>query len=257
MNDLQRIYGDAEAFHAQWAPLLEAAGRRLVEGLPSDARRILDLGAGTGANVPGIARVAPSARIVAADFVEPMVRRVPPPANRVVMDASRLGFSHETFDGVLMAFMLFHVPDHAAALAEVRRCLRPGGTLAVGTWAAADPGDFAANQIWTRELDAHGAAVPPPSIMQHELMDTAAKLTGLLLAAGFEDVASETQDFEDPTTPEVFLERRTKLGCSYLRFDSLDAAAQRAMLERVREQFARLTPSDFVSRERAIYAWAR
>ena len=43
----------------------------------------------------------------------------------VAMDATKLGFRSEGLDVVIMAFVLFHVPDGLAALREVRRVLRP------------------------------------------------------------------------------------------------------------------------------------
>jgi SAM-dependent methyltransferase len=46
-------------------------------------------------------------------------------------DALRLPFADGTFDRVIAAEVLEHVPDDAAAMAELARVLRPGGTLAV------------------------------------------------------------------------------------------------------------------------------
>jgi ubiquinone/menaquinone biosynthesis C-methylase UbiE len=48
-----------------------------------------------------------------------------------VGDGLRLPFDDSTFDHVVLAEVLEHLPDHAAALGEARRVLRPAGTLAV------------------------------------------------------------------------------------------------------------------------------
>ena len=51
-------------------------------------------------------------------------------------DATRLPFPDGVFDRVIASEVLEHVPDDAAALAELARVLRPGGTLAatVPSW---------------------------------------------------------------------------------------------------------------------------
>jgi SAM-dependent methyltransferase len=216
---------------------------------------VLDLGAGIGLNVPTIARVMAGVSIVAADYVEAMIRSAPETATRIVMDAASLGFADDSFDAVVMAFMLFHVPDPIRALREARRCLRPGGTLAVGTWTD-DSEDFAANRIWVEELNAAGATPPDPSVMNHEMMDTPEKLTDLLRAAGFDEARTETYPFEDPMDLEEFVARRTKIGMSFMRLGTLDPSAREEVVARARRRMTGLRPEDFVSRERAIYAWA-
>jgi ubiquinone/menaquinone biosynthesis C-methylase UbiE len=256
MSDITRAYGNAEGFRKHWGAYLVECGKPLVEGLPADAERILDIGGGTGGNVPAIAARAPRARIVAADFVENMIRLAPRSAARLVMDAQRLAFADRSFDGVLMAFMLFHVPDPTTALRETRRVLKAGGTIAIATWAT-EPHPDPAQHIWVEELDRAGAVAPDPSVMLHETMDSPKKLAALVRDAGFTAVETETRDFSDPMDEEEFIRRRTTLGSSLVRFGSLDADAQRVMLERARKRFATLGPGDFDSRERAVYAWAR
>ena len=52
-------------------------------------------------------------------------------------DVQRLPFATAAFDAVAAFMMLYHVPDQAAAAAELRRVLKPGGVL-VATTASAD-----------------------------------------------------------------------------------------------------------------------
>jgi SAM-dependent methyltransferase len=66
-------------------------------------------------------------------------------------DAQRLPFEDASFDAVLMTEVLEHLPDDGAALSEVLRVLRPGGTLAISVPHARYP--FAwdpINFVWTR-----------------------------------------------------------------------------------------------------------
>jgi SAM-dependent methyltransferase len=46
-------------------------------------------------------------------------------------DGTRLPFADASFDRVIAAEVLEHIPDDAAAIAELARVLRPGGTMAV------------------------------------------------------------------------------------------------------------------------------
>jgi ubiquinone/menaquinone biosynthesis C-methylase UbiE len=55
------------------------------------------------------------------------------PAHVAQANAQALPLSDATFDRVLAAHMLFHVPDQTAALREMRRVLRPGGRVVLVT----------------------------------------------------------------------------------------------------------------------------
>jgi SAM-dependent methyltransferase len=46
-----------------------------------------------------------------------------------IIDAQAIPFETHTFDAVIANHMLYHVPDRAQALAEMRRVLKPGGKV--------------------------------------------------------------------------------------------------------------------------------
>ena len=99
-----------------YQPLAEA----LVGQVRVAGRRVLDLGAGTG--VTGRAALAAGARgVVAADVAVGMLRRCGPSQHPVAADAVRLPFRDRSFDVVLAAFCLGHLPSLAAGLREARR----------------------------------------------------------------------------------------------------------------------------------------
>lgn len=56
-----------------------------------------------------------------------------PSVTAQVADVTALPFADAAFDVVISNFMLYHVPDQPAALAEMRRVLRPGGRLYLAT----------------------------------------------------------------------------------------------------------------------------
>ncbi len=113
--------------------------RSLLTGLEGD---VLEVGAGTGANLPHYRHAT---RVVAVEPDPSMAKRIGPKAAHAsvpveVVDAGveRLPFPDGSFDAAVSTFVLCSVAEPATALAEVRRVLRPGGTLVVLEHVAGD-----------------------------------------------------------------------------------------------------------------------
>lgn len=94
---------------------------------------VLDLGCGNG-NFLGAAG-AGGANVVGADLSPGMLAAAAErsTAQLSAADAADLPFADASFDRVMALWMLYHVPDRAAAYAEIERVLRPGGDIAVIT----------------------------------------------------------------------------------------------------------------------------
>jgi SAM-dependent methyltransferase len=107
--------------------------RLLERRLPSDGRpaRILDFGCGTGAWLADLERFgtvsAVDADPSAVAFCHERGRR----EVQLVGPGARLPFPDDTFDLVTALDVIEHIDDDVAALAELRRVLRPGGLLLV------------------------------------------------------------------------------------------------------------------------------
>lgn len=104
---------------------------RVCAGLSGD---VLEIGYGSGLNQPhlpaavtGVWAVEPSATALRLAEARRAASAVP-----VVVagdDAQSLPFPDDRFDAALCTWVLCGIPDPGAALAEVARVLRPGGTL--------------------------------------------------------------------------------------------------------------------------------
>ena len=115
--------------------------RRAVSYLLSrGGRDILDIGCGTGDVSLAVIRRNPAARVTGLDpalkmlaIAETKTRRAGLAGQAIYRegDATSLSFGDAAVDGIICAFCLRNITARAAALREMRRVLRPGGTLAI------------------------------------------------------------------------------------------------------------------------------
>jgi demethylmenaquinone methyltransferase / 2-methoxy-6-polyprenyl-1,4-benzoquinol methylase len=97
--------------------------------------RVLDVATGPGGVALAVA-ARTGADVVGVDLNEPMLRAGLARRGResrlrvVVGRADQLPFPDGAFDAVTFSYLLRYVDDPAATIAEMARCLRPGGILA-------------------------------------------------------------------------------------------------------------------------------
>jgi ubiquinone/menaquinone biosynthesis C-methylase UbiE len=103
---------------------------------PADAR-ILELGCGVGMLWrDNRARIPMTWRLTLSDFSFGMIettRAAHVSAHFLQGDAQAIPFRDHYFDAVIANHMLYHVPDVARAIAEMRRVLKPGGKFYAAT----------------------------------------------------------------------------------------------------------------------------
>ena len=113
MDPVSRLYD----FFA--APMEALGVRRRPRELLSAAGRVLEVGVGSGLNLP----LYPEGR------VNEIVATDPDPIQLLQAPAEALPFRDQGFDTVLATLVFCSVDDPDRGLAEIRRVLRPGGRL--------------------------------------------------------------------------------------------------------------------------------
>ncbi len=106
---------------------------------PEPGERLLEIGPGTGYYTFEMADwVGPEGRVEIFDlqqeFLDHVMRGSGGRTNIVPTqgDATDLPYEDASIDAVILTAVLGEIPDRGAALAEIRRVLRPGGRLVVG-----------------------------------------------------------------------------------------------------------------------------
>ncbi len=126
-------------FSALYDPLLwvgERTGmaKRRRDLLSQASGRVLELGAGTGLNLPyypdeieNLTLTEPAAPMLPK--LERRLRKAARDGEVVVATAEELPFDDDSFDTVVSTLVLCTVDDPRAAITEIDRVLRPGGEL--------------------------------------------------------------------------------------------------------------------------------
>ena len=121
---------------------------RLRHRLVAPARgRVLEVGAGTGRNLP-LYRDADEVVALEPDrysrgYAEARAPLAPVPVTLIDGDAQALPFDDASFDTVVCSLVLCTVPDLDRGLREIRRVLRPDGTLRFWEHVRSDERDLA------------------------------------------------------------------------------------------------------------------
>lgn len=110
--------------------------RQILRHLPKSTYQdvlVLEVGVGDGDNIP---LLDPRARLHGVDLALPMIdeclRKHPSQNNRLALaEAERLPYADAVFDACYSIGGFNYFRDHEAALAEMRRVVKPGGTLIV------------------------------------------------------------------------------------------------------------------------------
>jgi SAM-dependent methyltransferase len=186
------------ALFGQWVePMLDAVS-------PVDGDRLLDIGTGTGVVArAALRRVGPCGSVVAVDPNDGMLavaKRLTPGLDLRRGTAEHLPVETDEIDCVTCQFALMYFQDRARAIGEIARVTRPGGRVAVATWATVD------------QSPGYAAMV---DLLGDEIGEWAAEATRAPFCIGTPD---QLGDLLRPSFPEVTVERHEGQAC----FESLD-----------------------------------
>lgn len=141
LNDpdaVRREYDDESRFAVRASAWQDSTGPDAI-GMCREAvaevvpQRVLEVGPGRGETAEWIASNT-AAEVVAVDQSERMVELTRARGiDARLGDVQALPFPDGSFDVVVAAWMLYHVPDLDRGLAEIARVLRPGGRLVAVT----------------------------------------------------------------------------------------------------------------------------
>lgn len=164
IKDKQVVYHDWESGHYddKWSisfddRCIDYAAGRFAKAVPEaddlPYGRVLEVGCGTGFFLLNLAQAGVVGEAWCTDISSGMVaeavangRRLGLEVHGRVADAEALPFADDSFDLVVGHAVVHHLPDIAAAFAEARRVLKPGGRFVI----AGEPtavGDRIATQV--------------------------------------------------------------------------------------------------------------
>jgi SAM-dependent methyltransferase len=201
----------------------------------------LVLDAGTGTGTAAAAAVARGATVTAVDADPEMVATAAalvPEVDCHVAALPALPFGDRQFDAVLANFVVNHVGQPRAALAELRRVTIPGGRVAVTAWPQPPSPAIA---LLTRAIRDCGADRPAHQLEpSEEFPRTEAGLRDLLGDAGLRDPACQLINWRLMAEPREWWGIAS--GASWMR--AFRARQGPALLSKVQERFNELS-SDY------------
>ena len=182
-------------------PFADAAIRALA---PQPGERIVDIGCGAGDTTLSLAeRVQGHGYVLGVDISRPLLQRATAraantpeyPVRFVEADAAGYAFERAGFDALFSRFGVMFFADPAAAFANIRRALKPGGRLAFCCWR-----DRRENPWVTLPVAAarqHLAELPPapgPDEPGPFAFADSARIQRILTSAGFAGIECEKFD---------------------------------------------------------------
>ena len=270
MTDQEARYDRiAEGYSACWSPIHRPKTLELLDviapAVEAGARRILDVGCGTGALAAAAVARWPDVHVTGVDPSSGMLQVADrelerrPEAQRSRIDlvqasAERMPFEQRTFDVVTTAFVLQLVPSRFRAVREARRVLRPGGMIATLTWMRGGA-PLAADAVYDEVLERHGFEARGHGGGDDDPA-TPEAAAARLRRAGFEAATGRGDWVDHAFTPETFLGFLARFDDEDL-FATMDADTRATVETDLLSRLRSLPPDGLRLRIPVAYAAAR
>lgn len=238
----------AREYDPVWGRFFQEAARRIWTVAPlRPGAALLDIGTGTGMIPRALGpRTHGLARLVGCDQSRVMLQEAMtrmPLLRGVAADAESLPIAEAVFDVVTASFVLSHLEDYRAGLAEALRVLKPGGAFVAASWAEkTDPQTEAWRGLLAEALPATATPVgalssevaPSEAFFEHEENVDAA-----LTEAGFVHVEVRRFSMSGELTVEQFLSDRELSSSGRFAQQSLEPSDYQQLLDRARREVTR------------------
>jgi len=228
--------------------MIERAGIR-------EGQSVLDVAGGAGEPSLTIAeRVGPDGSVMCTDAVAQMVEAARNEANRRGLKnvqfrqcaADSLPFSENSFDVVVSRLGAMFFPDAVAAMREMLRVVKPGGSLTFAVWYKSDVNPFCYLVSGVMEQHVKAADADPNAPNAFRFAELG-KLAGIMKQAGAIDVRDEivSFDIEAPLTALEFWNMRSQTSDTLReKLAKLPATEQSQIAEEVQHAVKDFFPGD-------------
>lgn len=197
-----------EYFMGRWSKLMAPVFLNWLH-LPNGLRW-LDLGCGTGALCEAIFKNCHPLSLTAIDpspeFLEKAKKKLPGTGNFSLGSASNIPERDDAFDVVVSGLAMNFFPDLEISLAEMKRVLKAGGTMAAYVWDYADRMDFL-RIFWDTACEMDAGAKKLDEGVRFKLcnrmaLEKAFRNSGLFnVETEFLDIETRFKDFDDYWAP--------------------------------------------------------
>jgi ubiquinone/menaquinone biosynthesis C-methylase UbiE len=257
----------ATGYARWWAPIIapQAVGvlAHLEPAIAAGARRIVDIGTGTGTLAIAALRRWPDIEVVGVDASAGMAEVAAEEVDRL-LDASdrrrfdtRVAFADDMpfddgqFDVAMSSFVFQLVPNRFRALREAHRVLRSGGTLAYVSWLA-DERAFAPDADFDAALEEIGIGARDWDDRPGDIESVPAAVAQMR-RAGFSGATAEAGLLEHPFDVEGYVGFMTTFDEEDL-VRSLEPDERDALLAGLRRRLRARPASDLVLRLSTVSA---
>jgi len=199
--ELQGWENNSTGYDQHFGPITQQSVKPTLDAvILRKGMRVLDVCTGPGMLASSAA--VRGADAIGLDFSEEAIniaRRNVPGADFQQGDAQSLPFDDNSFDAVVCGFGIIHVPSPEAALKEMIRVLRTGGSMAISVWDVPDPSNGFG--IFYEAAKLYGdMTVPLPHGPDFFQFSTDDAMTTALATIGLKDISvtRAEQFFETP-----------------------------------------------------------